>query len=124
MKLRTRGNSQRLRLTQSEVRALADGSVVEDVTEFTPTERFVVTLACHDEKPIAARFGEGRILVRVPRRAAQAWANGEDVAMSGDQAIAKDRALSILIEKDFACLKPRAGEDDSDAFPHPSCGSG
>ena len=25
----------------------------------------------------------------------------------------------ILVEKDWSCLKPREGEDDTDAFPHP-----
>jgi hypothetical protein len=27
--------------------------------------------------------------------------------------------LKILVEKDFACLAPREGEDESDMFPHP-----
>ena len=31
--------------------------------------------------------------------------------------------LSILIEKDFACLAPRAGEDEADMYPHPNVDS-
>ena len=26
---------------------------------------------------------------------------------------------TILVEKDFQCLAPREGEDESDMFPHP-----
>jgi hypothetical protein len=29
-------------------------------------------------------------------------------------------SLQILVEKDFACLTPRKGEDDGDAFPNPN----
>ncbi len=28
-------------------------------------------------------------------------------------------SLKILVEKDFACLAPREGEDESDMYPHP-----
>jgi hypothetical protein len=28
--------------------------------------------------------------------------------------------LNILVEKDFACLAPRAGEDERDMYPHPN----
>jgi hypothetical protein len=30
--------------------------------------------------------------------------------------------LRILVEKDFACLAPREGEDESDMFPNPLSG--
>lgn len=29
------------------------------------------------------------------------------------------RTLRILIEKDFSCLEPRDGEEDTDTFAHP-----
>ena len=32
-------------------------------------------------------------------------------------------SLKILVEKDFACLVAREGEDESDMFPHPAAGS-
>jgi hypothetical protein len=32
--------------------------------------------------------------------------------------------LNITLEKDFACLAPRAGEDESDNFPHPDAQRG
>ncbi|MGH8167708.1 MAG: DUF7009 family protein [Woeseiaceae bacterium] len=38
--------------------------------------------------------------------------------MIGAQPLDGDE-LSILVEKDFACLAPREGEDDSDKFPNP-----
>ncbi len=30
--------------------------------------------------------------------------------------------LSILVEKDFACLAPREDEDETDMYPHPLAG--
>ncbi len=30
--------------------------------------------------------------------------------------------LTLLLEKDFACLVEREGEDESDMFPHPHAG--
>ena len=30
--------------------------------------------------------------------------------------------LKILVEKDFACLAPREGEDETDMYPHPQEG--
>jgi hypothetical protein len=32
--------------------------------------------------------------------------------------------LGILVEKDFACLAPREGEDESDMYPHPEAKQG
>ena len=43
--------------------------------------------------------------------------------MCHDQDVGGDEPLRILVEKDFACLVEREGEDDSDAFPHPDGGA-
>ena len=45
------------------------------------------------------------------------WVNTELVGM--DNHSDNDEKLKILIEKDFACLTERVGEDESDMFPHP-----
>jgi hypothetical protein len=39
--------------------------------------------------------------------------------MSGEQVLDDGAKLTILVEKDFACLTPREGEDESDMFPNP-----
>jgi hypothetical protein len=40
--------------------------------------------------------------------------------MRGTQRIGSGKSLAILIEKDFECLKPRAGDDPTDLFVNPA----
>jgi hypothetical protein len=114
MKLRIRGNSIRLRLSQTEVDDLASKGRVEEATVFPGGERFVYSLACVDGEEIGARFAGGSMEVTVPRARVRAWAASDEVG------IESDGALRILIEKDFQCLTPKKDEDDSDAFPNPN----
>ena len=50
------------------------------------------------------------------------WADSEQVSIEAVQTIDDGSELKILVEKDFACLTPREGEDESDLFPHPEEG--
>jgi hypothetical protein len=98
-----------------EVAQLAEDGRVEDAITFGPT-KLVYALALGDA--LAATYEASRILVTVPSERGRAWADSDEVGIERD-----DGALRILIEKDFACLKPRSGEDDADAFPNPQTGN-
>ena len=113
MKLRIRGNSLRLRLTQTEVATLRDYGTVEEIVHFSPTSRFVYAIERSGSDTIAARFDDGRILVQVPESIALDWCNTDRVGFEGTAGEVK-----VLVEKDWQCLAPR-DEDESDAFPHP-----
>lgn len=121
MKLRIRGSSLRLRLTQGEVKALVDGGRVEEETSFG-SSRLVYALVLA-ERPGAPKLeaslrvsgAEARLEVQVEATAARAWAHGAEVGLESDAA-----ALRVLVEKDYACLKDRPHEDDTDAFPNPN----
>lgn len=120
MKLRIRGNTLRFRLTQGEVDALAASGRVEDGTTFGPGAKLVYALALRAGIPApVARLEGARIEVGLPEEAARAWASSDQVGIEAEQAIEGGGTLRLLVEKDFACLKPRTGEDDEDAFPHP-----
>lgn len=124
MKLRIKGNSLRLRLTQGEVRQLAEDGVVEETTRFGANAALVYRLRrVADAARIEAGFAGGVIEVRVPQSQASEWCAGEQVTLAGEGAGTAD-ALRIVVEKDFACLAPRAGEDESDHFPHPAAAGG
>lgn len=115
MKLRIRGNSLRLRLSQKEVTQLAEEGRVEDAIAFGPT-KLVYALALGDQ--MGATFDGARIVVTLATKDGREWATSEgQVGIERD-----DGTLRILVEKDFACLKPREGEDDEDAYPNPSAG--
>ena len=115
MKLRIKGDTIRLRLTQSEVAAVADGDVVLETTSLS--QPFTYALETSGET-IGAAFEGGRMTVNIPLAVAARWAGTEEVSLRG-----REGGVEILVEKDFACLVPREGEDSSDAFPNPQAES-
>ena len=122
MKIRMRGNSLRLRLLRGEVGALARGGRVTETIAFGggPGERLVCVLAADPAVPqTQARFTDGTIEVLVPVALALQWSQSEAVGIEHEQAIDAGRSLHILIEKDFACLAPRTGEEDDGTFANP-----
>ena len=120
MKLRIRDNSVRLRLTQTEVDALKTEGLVAARTEFPGGRslRYAVESSPASITPNAA-FSENCLTVRLPETVVLAWATTEQVSMRGEQPLDDGEMLSLLVEKDFQCLAPREGEDESDMFPHP-----
>ena len=95
MKLRIRNNFIRLRLTQSEVDTICSEGLV----------------MAH------ASFPDGAVLDYVLD--VQDWASTEQVSIEAEETLDKGDRLKILIEKDFACLAPREGEDESDMYSNP-----
>ena len=58
--------------------------------------------------------------ISVPTDLAQNWARDETmVCLSGAEPFSVE-ALEVLIEKDFTCVTPRAGEEELDTFPNPN----
>lgn len=120
MKLRIRDNSIRLRLTRGEVDRLAREGRVASAIAFPDGARleYAIESAAGPDAPTADYAGNC-VRVRAPGAAIRAWASSGQVSISGEQPLAAG-GLSILVEKDFACLTQREGEDESDMFPHPS----
>ena len=128
MKLRIRGDSIRLRLSQAEVAQIGAGKAVQESTKFLNGSRFDYVMEPSTEaKKIEALMIENKIIVRVPNNEAKTWAVSNEVAMKFQQEIPNDNEkLFILIEKDFACLKTRENEneDESDLFANPNAHKG
>lgn len=124
MKLRLRGNSVRLRLSRSEVQAVADGRAVEELTQFGGGVQLAYRFETGGDTPTAELVGAA-LTVRWPRALATAWATGNEVGLEASLPLEGEPAgLRVLIEKDFACLSPRHdNEDQSDAYPHPDAGT-
>ncbi len=123
MKLRIRDNSVRLRLTRSEVDTLRDEGIVTARTAFPGGRDFQYEV---ESSPASVNPGaflsDSKVTVRLPESAVRAWANSEQVSITGEQQHNNGERLDILVEKDFACLAPREGEDESDMYPHPQAG--
>jgi hypothetical protein len=72
----------------------------------------------------AAFLSDNSLTVRLPEAAVLEWAGAEQVSLAGEQVLDDGETLRILVEKDFACLTPREGEDESDMYAHPDAGTG
>jgi hypothetical protein len=119
MKLRIKGPSLRLRLTQGEMRALDEQGLVEEQVPFAAGAPLVYRLRRDAAaQAIGASYRGGILEILVPESAARRWCTTDLVTLSAEQPTAQG-ALRITLEKDFACLAPRTDEDESDNFPHP-----
>ena len=126
MKLRIRGDSIRLRLKRGEVDRIAAGTSIVEETHF-PHAVLTFRLDVSDHDDVSASFGNGSLVVSLPKSRVLDWAATDEVSLTGTQKVSDTRALSLLIEKDFSCLEPghhRECEDDVDTFPHPSIRAG
>lgn len=122
MKLRILDDSLRLRLPQGEVAALRSTGRVEATIRFGPgpQQRLVYALVvAPDAQRISATLTDREIVVYLPKAAAHAWADGDEVSLHAEQSLG-DGVLSVLVEKDFKCLTPRDGEQDYDGYDNPN----
>jgi hypothetical protein len=124
LKLRVLDNSIRLRLTRSEVDSLNAEGLVRGRVRFAGSNTFDYVLESSPAtvKP-EAHISNNVLTVRVPILDIQNWAGSEQVSIDSQQGLDDGEQLRILIEKDFACLAPREGEDETDMFPHPDSGT-
>lgn len=110
-----------MRLTQTEVAAFAETGAVEETIEFdlTANKKLVYRVEQAAVETVRADFADGKITISVPASQAENWAETNQIGIKTEQDLGGGKALKILIEKDFACLELREGEDENDAFPHP-----
>jgi len=123
MKLRIRGDSIRVRLTQTEVASVANGELVEESLNFANGASLRYSVEPNPEASVVgASLVNNRVILALPLEQALRWAQGSEVAMLSPAGAVP----SVLVEKDFACLKPRANEneDETDMFPNPNLASG
>jgi Family of unknown function (DUF7009) len=123
VKLRVRDSSIRLRLTRTEVELVRTDGLVRGRVPFDGRNSFDYVLESSPAtvKP-EAHISNNVLTVRVPEAEILSWANSDEVSISASQILDGGDQLSILVEKDFACLAPREGEDETDMYPHPEAG--
>jgi len=122
MKLRIRGNTLRLRLSQSEVEKIDQEKMITETTVFPDGEELQYVICPSDSSTKVTKNSEGaltRIEVSVEREVLKSWAKSEEVGLFGADPITVG-SLELLVEKDFACINPRDGSDDGDSFSHPA----
>jgi len=123
MKLRISGNSLRLRVSPSEMARLLDAGRIEETITFAPEQNARLTYALEhavSDQEIYLRYRPQEVCVVLSTGAARKWAEGEQVGISCDIGVGHGH-LSVLVEKDFACLDRKDG-DREDTFPNPKSG--
>ena len=119
LKLRVRDNSIRLRLTRSEVdRVNAEGRLAARLS-FPDGRALDYALTAGKAKRVNARFDDAGLDVEVPAEALRDWAESDQISIAAELPLPGQDILTVLVEKDYACLTPRDGEDESDMFAHP-----
>jgi hypothetical protein len=105
---------------RSEVDALRQDGLVSSKIEFPGSREFnyVVESSPASVNP-GAFLSDNVLTVRLPETTVLGWAASEQVTIDGEQLLDDGQRLSILVEKDFACLVPREDEDDAEMFENP-----
>jgi len=119
MKLRIKGDTIRLRLTQSEVQQFGSDGHLKEKTHFGHS----VLSYSLEQKPsgkLDAQFNGNQLRVYIPSDVALNWVNSNEISLRNEIELKANRKLSILVEKDFKCLDERLDEDQSDNFPNPN----
>jgi hypothetical protein len=120
MKIRIKGNHLRFRLRQHDVACLnSTGMVIENI-EFGEheTEQISFALCISDEIDMNLKYNNNKVNIHIPKKMVDEWINTELVGIEADLDTGMNRRISILIEKDFACLDA-AEEDNEGAYPNP-----
>ncbi len=124
MKIRIKSNFVRYRLTQSEVKTLAENGYLEEETMFGAGQKFGYALAAKEGiSGLQASFENGKITMFIPADFAKKWFDEERVGFENEVEVAPGVSLKLLLEKDFVCLDD-SEEDQSDNYPNPNsvCG--
>jgi hypothetical protein len=118
MKLRIKGNSLRIRLSQTEVKSLCSGLTLQDKTSFLKSDlRYSVKPTTGNS--LNADFENEKITMYVPEILLKDWSGNETVGFEGDMKINDSTSLHLLLEKDFKCLD-QATEDQADFYDNPN----
>ena len=120
MKLRIHENSLRIRVNRPDLEALRRDGRIEHRLPIGAGATLVYRLELSDADALSARLEGACVTVSLPRAMAQSWFAEDAVALSASQPVDEHESLTLLIEKDFACLVPRPGEDQSTYFANPA----
>lgn len=121
MKIRILGNSLRLRLSIPEIEELSKHGNVSDQINFGQRQ-LKYSLWFSEVGKISASFQGDDVRISIPEAEGRQWVNSNQVGVSENQKLPDGEELRILVEKDFACLKPRTGENENELFPNPDAG--
>ncbi|WP_067032878.1 DUF7009 family protein [Allomuricauda sp. CP2A] len=122
MKIRIKGNSIRYRLTKTEVETFCETGLYKETTHFGNSVFAYALKAKKGIDTLEASFEENTITLYLTDEERSGWATSNRVGFSGTIDLPNGEQLSLLLEKDFACLD-NTTEDQSDNYPNPKSGT-
>jgi hypothetical protein len=120
MKLRIKGNSMRLRVSPSEMKRLLSDGRIEEIIRFGSEPDAKLTYALEQaasKEEITVSYRPHEVVVVLSTENARSWAEGEQVGIYGTIDVGSGDQLSVVVEKDFACLDRNEGNEDTFANP-------
>lgn len=119
MKIRILGNTIRLRIKMFESDVIREKGLIEEVCEFGPAEsdklRFQIVTG---EDSFAIEQEQMRISIIVPRNVIETWTTTDQVGFEQEITTPKGKNISVLIEKDWACLDSDRDQEEG-SYPNP-----
>jgi hypothetical protein len=120
MKLRLKENTIRIRLNKDDLNMLQTKAEVISSLQF-PNGRSLAYGVVLIDGVVRLDFENDQLTLAAPRQELENWSTSEKVSFSWSIELEKEKGtLEILLEKDFPCLTTRAGEDESNLYPHPN----
>jgi len=119
VKLRIQGNSLRLRVSRTDLARLLETGVLEETLYFGREEGAELTYVLtrdSSRRAVDVESSPQRVAVILPGEAVRAWSSTDQVGISAEVDLGVRGTLSVLVEKDFACLD---GSSDADTFTNP-----
>jgi hypothetical protein len=119
MKLRLKGNSIRLRLSQTDVDNLTTKGGLEEQINFSKDIALFYRLISRDDlQSPTVSYAENAIDIYIPKDFADGWSGNNVVGTSAHHRTEDGTEIFLLIEKDFKCLDD-IEEDQSDNYANP-----
>jgi hypothetical protein len=107
MKMRINGNSLRLRVSRSEVTRLLKQERLEESIHLAPEADATLTYALEQSPAVDApitRYSHNTVTVLIPADRARTWCTTDQVGIEKNINLGRFGNLTLLVEKDFACL--------------------
>lgn len=120
MKLRIKGNTLRLRLTQTEIDQLGQGETVREEIPFPQAILTYAVAADASLSSMAVQYQDLEVLVRLLEYQVREWVDTDLVGLEETLEVGDGKTLYLLLEKDFQCLHKRPNEDEADQFANPA----
>jgi hypothetical protein len=98
---------------------------VEETIHFAPEAGARLTYALQQEpsaKSPTVQYTDNRVSVLLPADQAYVWGVTDQVGIAEDISLGTLGSLTLLIEKDFACLD-QSDDDNQDTFANPHAGA-